>query len=65
MGSEWILGRLAAGVNWMRLAKDRDWGRAVVSAVMNLRVLEPRSFKTMMSFGLQRIDVTSVAPTQF
>jgi hypothetical protein len=32
---------------------------------MNLRVLEPRSFKTMMSFGLQRIDVTSVAPTQF
>jgi hypothetical protein len=26
MGSEWILGRLAAGVNWMRLAKDRDWG---------------------------------------
>jgi hypothetical protein len=31
------------GVDWIRLALDRDrWG-AVVSAVMNLRVLAPRS----------------------
>jgi hypothetical protein len=31
------------GVDWIRLAQDRDrWG-AVVSAVMNLRVLAPRS----------------------
>jgi hypothetical protein len=31
------------GVGWIRLAQDRDrWG-AVVSAVMNLRVLAPRS----------------------
>jgi hypothetical protein len=44
MGSEWILGRLAwAGVDWIRLAQDRDRWRAVVSAVMNLRVLAPRS----------------------
>jgi hypothetical protein len=44
MGSEWILGRLACGV-WIRLelAQDRDRWRAVVSAVMNLRVLAPRS----------------------
>jgi hypothetical protein len=39
MGSEWILGRLAAGVDWIRLVQDRDRCRDVVSAVMNLRVL--------------------------
>jgi hypothetical protein len=44
MGSEWILGRLAwGGVDWIRLAQDRDRWRAVVSAVMNLRVLAPWS----------------------
>jgi CRISPR/Cas system-associated protein Cas7 (RAMP superfamily) len=31
------------GVDWIRLAQDRDRWRAVVSAVMNLRVLAPRS----------------------
>jgi hypothetical protein len=31
------------GVDWIRLAQDRDGWRAVVSAVMNLRVLAPRS----------------------
>jgi hypothetical protein len=44
MGSEWIFGRLAwGGVDWIRLAQDRDRWRAVASAVMNLRVLAPRS----------------------
>jgi hypothetical protein len=45
MGSEWILAKLAwgGGVDWIRLAKDRDRWRAVVSAAMNLRVLAPRS----------------------
>jgi hypothetical protein len=31
------------GVDWIRLTEDRDRWRAVVSAVMNLRVLAPRS----------------------
>jgi hypothetical protein len=31
------------GVDWIRLAQDRDRWRAVVSAVMNLQVLAPRS----------------------
>jgi hypothetical protein len=31
------------GVDWIRLAQDRDRWRAVVSAVNNLRVLAPRS----------------------
>jgi hypothetical protein len=30
-------------VDWIRLAQDRYWWRPVVSAVMNLRVLAPRS----------------------
>jgi hypothetical protein len=31
------------GVEWIRLAQDRDRWRAVVNGVMNLRVLAPRS----------------------
>jgi hypothetical protein len=31
------------GLDWIRLAQNRDRWRAVVSAVMNLRVLAPRS----------------------
>jgi hypothetical protein len=32
------------GVEWIQLAQDRDRWRAVVCAVMNLRVLAPRSY---------------------
>jgi hypothetical protein len=31
------------GVDWIRLSQNRDRWRAVVSAVMNLRVLAPQS----------------------
>jgi hypothetical protein len=34
---------LGGVVDWIRLAQDRYRWRAVVSAVMNLRVLAPRS----------------------
>jgi hypothetical protein len=38
------LGEIGLGdVAWIRLSQDRDRWRAVVSAVMNLRVLAPRS----------------------
>jgi hypothetical protein len=42
-GIKWTLGRLAGGgVEWIHLAQDRDCWRALVRAVMNLRVLAPR-----------------------
>jgi hypothetical protein len=44
---EWVrmdLREIGLGsVDWIRLAQDRDRWWAVVSAVMNLRVLAPRS----------------------
>jgi hypothetical protein len=33
----------SGGVDWIRLAQDRDRWQAVVSVVMNLQVLAPRS----------------------
>jgi hypothetical protein len=43
LGSKWTLERLVGGVEWVRLAQDRDRWRAVVNAAMNLRDLTPRS----------------------
>jgi hypothetical protein len=50
VGSKWTLGGLVGGVEWIHLAQDRDRWRAVVSAVMNLRVLEPRSYMESVYF---------------
>jgi hypothetical protein len=46
VGSKWTLERLAGGggVEWIHLVQDRDRWQAVVNAVMNLRVLAPRSW---------------------
>jgi hypothetical protein len=37
------LGKIVSGVEWIRLAEVRDRWRALVNAVMNLRILEPLS----------------------
>jgi hypothetical protein len=43
-GIRMVLREIGLGcVEWIRLAQDRDRWRAVVSTVMNLRVLAPRS----------------------
>jgi hypothetical protein len=33
----------SGSVDWIQLAQDRDWWRALVNTVMNLWVLAPRS----------------------
>jgi hypothetical protein len=43
MESEWILGRMPRGLDWIQLAQDRDRWRAFVNTVMNLLVLAPRT----------------------
>jgi hypothetical protein len=56
MGSEWILGDM----DWIRLAQDRDRWRAVVSAVMNLRVLAPLVRETFNNaYPVKEEDITS------
>jgi hypothetical protein len=37
MGSEWILERLAGGVEWIQLSQDRGRWQAIVNTVMNMK----------------------------
>jgi hypothetical protein len=42
-GIRMVLRDIGWGVDWIRMAQDRDRWRAVVNAMMNLRVLSPRT----------------------
>jgi hypothetical protein len=44
---------LGGGVDWIGLAQDRDRWWAVVSAVLNLRVLAPRSYLSGSNLDLE------------
>jgi hypothetical protein len=52
------------GVDWIRLSQDRDRWRAVVSAVMNLRVLAPRSLFKLSVLFLHQFVMEVDDPTQ-
>jgi hypothetical protein len=44
--SQWILGNMAEGVDWINLAECRDRWQALVKTVMNLRV--PLNFENSL-----------------
>jgi hypothetical protein len=44
---DWLCWGGGGVVEWIQLDKDRERWRAAVSAVMNLRILAPRSYLVM------------------
>jgi hypothetical protein len=42
------------GVEWIQLAQDRGWRRALVNTVMNLRVLASQSYLSLIVQARQK-----------
>jgi hypothetical protein len=46
------LGEIGWGVEWIQLAQDRGWWRAVVSSVTNVQVQAPRKLRLLVTVTL-------------
>jgi hypothetical protein len=55
MGSEWILGRLKGGVNWIRLAQDRDRWRASYISMDIYRYISIHCLDRLISTYIDRL----------
>jgi hypothetical protein len=63
---EWIFGDRQGVVEWIQLAQDKDQWRAVVNALVKLRVIAPLSYITQQfkQFNPVLGSVTSTLTTE-